>query len=229
MFARCCVSFVTLLLAVALNANSAFAAGSVTVKYRAFPGGAEILPPEVVTGTLTTTAAEHLYRKKAAFEFLFWNVTGKLPLTSPKLSDDPATTGTFATAWYLQTGGGGGCTPNCSVATWAFSLDDDAVIANTTPIASVTPGGLWTAPSTTVSTDTTSTVTIAARKTLSVPLEYFQSWLELPNTAVSGSNLTSAPEGSAEAVAFYRSLPSKPPLPGPCPKGPGGHVIPCHY
>jgi hypothetical protein len=220
------VSFVS---ALVLGAGVACAAGAVTVKYRVFPDGGNLLPPEIVKGSITDTAKENIIGGDGAkYEFLFWNEDGKLE-TGRKISyTPPGGTKDFLTAWYIKTGSGGQCAPNCAATTYAFSLTGDGVMTGVTPIASVTPAGLWTAPSTTVSTMTTSgPIMITARGSIvpPSPAATFDSWL--PGKDASGDKFTVQPETDAEAIAFYTE-PHRPPLPQPCPPPDNPHVN-CHF
>jgi hypothetical protein len=232
MFIRLCSSFAAVLFGVAISAGAAGAATKLEIKYKVFPAGTELLPATSVAGKFKTTAPANVYGSSPSgalltYEFLFWNVNGGTPQTSRKASDSSSGTGRFATAWYLQTGGGGGCKPNCAVATWAFSTTKDAVIANTTPVASVSPSGLWTSPSTTVSTMTTSSnVTVTALASLGASVSkysqktIFESWLELPGTPESGKSFSVGADTAPEAVAFYGTHAGLKPL---CPPDCGPH------
>jgi hypothetical protein len=216
----------------ALQTGIATAAGEVTVKYKVFPDGTELQPKQVIHGSVTETAKNPIpgSKKGVSFVFLFWDVDGTLN-TNTKMSDTPTGKGNFATAWYLkEKKGGGDCGTSCAVATWAFSLTDDKVMTGVTPIASVSPSGLWTSPSTSVSTVTSSAmVTITSRSSISppYPAAKFQSWQELPNTAVSGSSLSVSAKTDAEAIAFYKSPPHRP-IPQPCPPPDNPHMK-CPY
>jgi hypothetical protein len=232
MVGRLFPSFGALFLAIVLSGGAASAAGTWTVQYKLFPDGSQgALPNPLVTkGKFTTIAKRTLPGPpKVTYEFLFWNVNGVSTtsnLTERKLSEPAPPAGkNNATAWYLATGGGGKCAPNCSVATWAFSENQNAVIANTTPVASVSPSSLWSTPSTSVSTETSSpSVTIMARASLGVSPKFsplFQRWQELPKTKIAGSSLTVPADTSAEAIAFYRQLAAPPP--NPC----LGKPLPC--
>jgi hypothetical protein len=212
----------------ALNAGVAHAApGTVTVRYKVFPGGAQLLPPEVVKGSVTDTAKTTLYGKKSGvtYQFLFWNVNG-VPQTNAKMTDAPKAGATdFATAWYEKQGVGGKCAPSCAVATWAFSSTDDHVMKGVTPVKSVSPSGLWTSPSTSVSTMTSSpSVVITARPSIMPPYPgvTFQMWI---GPMPSGSTVTASANTDAEAIGFYKSPPRPPPKPGPCPTSNPD----CHY
>lgn len=217
---RFCTLFLALVLSIVLCGSSAFAAGKVVITYKPFPTGSpQLLPDETVFGPVWVTAPDHIHKivkkKPITYEFLFWDVGGSSG-TSRKVAVAPHGKDTFATAWYLQTGGGGSCTPNCSVTTWAFSLNKDMVISGVTPISSVTPPGLWTSPSTTVSTMTTSpSVMITARASLPplVPLPTFVQWLE-PATSFT---LTVSADTDGYGIALYRSV--MPPIKPHCPPG----------
>jgi hypothetical protein len=214
----------------ALSAGAANAAGKVTIKYRIFPGGGNLLPSEVVTGSVTDTAKASLPGTKpgVTYQFLFWNVDGDLNTNRKMSYTPPSGQPNFATAWYLKESGGGPACTTCAVGTWAFSLTDDKVMTGVTPIGSVSPSGLWTSPSTSASTMTSSpNVTVTARSSISppYPAATFQSWLELVNTPISGSSFTVPAKTDAEAIGFYKSPPRPPPKPGPCPKTEPD----CHY
>jgi hypothetical protein len=200
------------------------APGKVLVRYKLFPGGGELLPLVKVTGSFSTTAAT----LPGKYLFLFWNKNGA-PQTDAAVSDTPsAGTTDFVTAWYEKKGGGNTpCDPNCAVATWAFDSTNDHVMKGVTPVGSVLPSGLWTSPSTSVSTMTSSpSVTITSRATISPPFpaDTFQMWIA-PGLMTSGGAVTASPKIDAEAIGFYKTLPRKPPLPTPCPTP----TPDCHY
>jgi len=189
------------------------------------------MPPAIVT----PPTIQHASKNKSwvdtsktpnvthTYEFLWWNVNGGLDFNRKVGDNLPGST--FLTAWYIETGGGGPCAPNCSVTTYAFSITEDEVVSGTTPIASVTPPGLWTAPSTIVSTTTTSSsIVITARDTIpvppkTVPPEKFQYWLGLPppgTTPPPDVSFTVSAGSSGEEAACYLA-----------PNGPIVHVTPC--
>jgi hypothetical protein len=222
---------VSLVLGAVLSAGAAWA-GQLTVAWVQFPNGNPLVLTETVESPLKMTADEHLYQKGegpnnntlVTFEFLFWNKGGTIQ-TDRTIDDDPGNSDNFATAWYLETGGGGSCPPTCFVTTWAFSTKNNTLIANTTPIGSVEPSttpALWTPPSTSVSTSTKASkdVTINALDHLGDPKfgSVFQSWLVLsgkpPFKPSTGQSFTVPAYTSADAIAFYSSLP------GPCPQQP---------
>jgi hypothetical protein len=228
MGSRTWIAAVSFLSACVLSAGVACAAGAVTVKYRVFPDGGDLLPPEIVKGTITDTAKEKLVNGSATYQFLFWNEDGKLHPDRTVTYTPPGGTKDFLTAWYIQTSGGPPCAPNCAVSTYAFSLTDDGVMKGVTPISAVNIAGLWTSPSTTVSTTTTSgPIVITARASIvpPSPAATFDSWL--PRKEASGDTFTAQDGSDAEAIAFYTE-PKRPPLPQPCPPPDNPHVN-CHF
>jgi hypothetical protein len=201
-----------------LSVGTANAAGTeLKVQFKQFPNGNELFPVQIVKGTITATAPEHLYGTSPkgdliTYEFCFCNVGGTL-INSKKVTYTAPTGSTaFMTAWYLVTGGGPPC--DAKVTTYAFDVLADAVIVNsgtnvnTTPIASVT-GGVWTTPSTIVGTTTTppsSSCVITARTNIGPPLSMvFQNWLELPFTlGTTGVTFTVTPGTCADLVGLFR-------------------------
>ncbi|HMD02299.1 MAG TPA: hypothetical protein VKG44_04970, partial [Candidatus Baltobacteraceae bacterium] len=92
MLKRFSVSFLLLLLAVVLSASAASASGKIILRYRVFPSGKDLLPASSVGSPLKTTALKHLGKH----EFIFWDVTGRLPQTTQKLADFAPSGTTFA-------------------------------------------------------------------------------------------------------------------------------------
>ncbi len=211
--------------------------GRITVKYKKFPDGTELpgVPPVIVTGSTIQDASEYKYWVDGSntthkYEFLWWNANGTLEFNRKVGDNSTAGSNTFLTAWYIEKGGGGDCAPNCSVATWAFSITEDEVVTDTTPIASVSPPGLWTTPSTSVSTTTTSSsIVITARDTIpvppkTVPPEKFQYWLGLPpapgkTPPPTDVSFTVSAGSSGEEAACYQSPNARPPHITPCQSG----------
>jgi hypothetical protein len=219
------------ILAAVLSPGAALA-GQLTVKWVEFPKGNSLVLSETV-GSLKMTADEHLYQKGEGpnnntlltYEFLYWNKGGTIQ-TDRTIDDNPGDSDTFATAWYLETGGGQ-CAPNCFGTTWAFSSNDDGLIAGT-PIGSVSPSGLWTTPSTTFSTNASSIIMVDALNRLGpdpnkFPSPVFQSWLVLsgkpPIKPSTSQSFTVTPNTAPDAIAFYLSPPTLPPQPK-CPNPP---------
>lgn len=226
----CYTSVVSLVLGAVLSAGAA-RAGQLKVTWVEFPAGNSLVLTETVGAPLKMKADEYLYQKSGqdalvTFEFLFWNKGGSVQ-TDRTIDDDPGGSDSFATAWYLKTGSGGDCPPNCFVTTWAFSVKENTVIADT-PIASVQPNAtpaLWTTPSTIVSTSTTASkdVTINALDQFGGKYGFvFNSWLVLsgkPPFKPSTSQSFMVPAyTSPYAIAFYDLLPGPPPcVHKPCP------------
>lgn len=216
-------SFASVVFASVIALSAGFAqAGTVTIKYRVFPDGSNILPPEVVTGSVKDTAKATLYSKTSgvAYEFLFWNIGGRLNL-DPTINYTPPKKD-FATAWYLQTGSGPGspCQPNCAVATWAFTLSGDRVLKGVTPIGSVTPASAWTSGSTSVST-MGGPVTVTAADTVTSPAgaQQFVKWVVLAGKAVPGKSFSVPAQTNSDDIGFFRLEPAGPtkPIYPPCP------------
>jgi hypothetical protein len=143
--------------------------------------------PDLITGTTGTV-----------YEFLFWDIAGHLHTQRTATFTAPAHQAALAaTAWYLQTGGGPCTIPTgcpTGVTAYGFSLVEDAALAGT-PIASVTPSSAWTAPSATVWTTTSVTMTATN------PLEFVR-WLARDATAT-GVQLAVGAGVSTIAIAFY--------------------------
>ena len=144
--------------------------------------------------TLTAPASIPGTTTGAAYAFLFWDIDGHLFTHRRATFYAPAHAAAFfATAWYLQTGGSGGPGPT-AVTTYGFSLITDRTLPGT-PIASVAPSSAWTAPSASVSTTTSVTITAAN------PLDFLR-WLAADATAT-GTQLAVGSGISTTAIAFY--------------------------
>jgi hypothetical protein len=217
---RSCTTFFASLFALTVSAAAAGAATSVS--YQQFPSGRPLLPKDVSGSPFKTVAKEYLYGTSPSgtitYKFLFWDKNSKLQ-TARKLDLHKGD----ATAWYVEEGGGS-CTPmvNCSVGTWEFSLKANHVVAGATPIGSVSVPGLWTPPSTSVSTTTTAakTIAISARSATHtghfIDPSGFVDWLMLGAKAPTPGISFSVPAGgSAEAIGFYTTPASA--SPPPCP------------
>ena len=126
--------------------------------YQLVPGSqvTEVAPPQVFgPGTPQPT-----------YSFLFWNITSDIRTTASMSFTAPSDTSTFdVTAWYIPSGPVGPPGPPI-VSTYAFSLNQDKVIAGT-PIGSVTPPGTWAGPpATTVSTTSSASPSRSPRSCL---------------------------------------------------------------
>jgi hypothetical protein len=192
------------------------------VTLRAFPSGTPI--PNTLAGTVQLqpgtpvllSAPLQVYgpgTPQPAYGFVFWNTTTDIR-TTPTLSfTAPNDTSTIhVTAWYFPQGGScRSCPPGTGVSTYAFSLNDDAVISDT-PIASVTPAGTWSgAPSRTVSTTTSPNPVVITARPLITGSGLFHNWLQFGSGSVSGSTLTVPSRGASLAIAFFGI-----PVPDPC-------------
>jgi hypothetical protein len=80
------------------------------------------------------------------YEFMFWNVDATPYATEEVNFETLCTSASTATAWFVEKGSGSG--PS-QIDTWAFSLNQNGVIPNQTPIQSVT-NGTWAGGSSTV-------------------------------------------------------------------------------
>jgi hypothetical protein len=204
-----------------LGASSAICeAGSnnLTVNSLSFPNG-QVLPegienvvvPEGGCGVATVTADQSFVSSTGVtYEFLFWNIDATPYTTAEVNFETLCSSASTATAWFLATGPGSGPP---QVDTWAFSLNDNGVIPNTTPIQSVTNGKWSGSSSTVVYTTGTEPVTITAIPKI-VGYGRFTGWEEIsvpPSPLATGSTLTVPADGSAWAIAFYGI-----PVPNPC-------------
>ncbi len=196
----------------------------------AVPGGLAGSIPVSGGASITLRAPAYLYQPATppatggtVYEFIFWDVNSILVTTAKAKIATPAGGGVVgAVAWYLPVcavGPCGGSGPT-AVATWAFSLTADKVLAGT-PIASVTPASAWTSPGTSVSTATA--VDIAAAfcfgTCTTTSWTTFSSWFAFGgagSVTITGGDLKVAAGASPYAIAFYRHG-SYHPIPTPCP------------
>lgn len=190
-----------------------------TVNSLAFPSG-QVLPegiekvvvPEGGCGVATVTADPSFVSSNGvAYEFIFWNIDAT-PYTTTEVSFKTLCTSvSTATAWFLPTGGGGIGLPQ--VDTWAFSLNHNGVIPNTTPIQSVTNGTWSGGSSTVVYTTGSEAVTITAVPKIS-KYGRFTGWERIgfpPGPVTTGSAFTVPADSFAWAIGFYGI-----PVPDPC-------------
>lgn len=198
--------------------SSAFAASSgptITLASRSFPSGNVI--PSQLTGTLhpqpgapqTLTAPD----LSPNYAFLFWNLTTDVQTTPSVTFNAPTDSSSIlVTAWYVAVSP---CTQPClsgtGVSTYAFSLNNDAVIP-ATPIASVTPAGAWAGGTATSVSTTTSQTSVAISARTSIGGDgLFHNWLNFGSGSVASSTLTVPYQGASTAVAFFGI-----PVPDPC-------------
>ena len=185
---------------------------NMTLSYRQFPAGNVLLDMGVIPvnsgAAVSLSAFPSFTDADGTFGFIFWD-------TEVSIGSDPAVSftapgGDFAVdAWYVPEGGPGGGGPGVSAT--AFSVNEHKVIPGT-PIAAVTPAGAWSgAPSTTVSTTTSSDPVAITALAKMVPEGLFLRWLQFGNGTFSGAVLTVPPNGASEAIAFYAI-----PDPDPC-------------
>jgi hypothetical protein len=182
----------------------------------AFPSGAVLETLDVndqCLNPVTETAPATLSVGGVTYEFLFWNIDAKRD-TAATVTFKPGCGVNNAFVWYLGLGSGCPPTERCpsGVPTWAFSLNQNAVIAKTTPIEEVWPSGAWTGPpSTFVSTDISpESVTIEARPKID-GYGRFADWQLLPSESISAREFRVTAGSSAYAIAFYGY-----PDPDPC-------------
>ena len=170
-------------------------------------GSIPVKPGGLVTLDAPKQVVELTKPDPTKYDFLFWHanriVVGVPVVTFTAPSDDSKF---FATAWYQKEGTGVGGEPH--VATVAFSLDRDDVIADT-PIAAVTPAGAWTGPPSTVVSTTAGAVSITAKALIDGAGE-FTAWLAFGGTALS-KVLSVAAKTSSLAIAVFGI-----PQPDPC-------------
>ena len=196
---------------------------TMTQSCRLFPTGDPVPDTALETIALkggasdTLEAPYELTDASTSYVFLFWNVdasatpmheTGGTPDAEQKVtfkapSDDSAFA---ATAWYLETGGGGGT----GGSVWAFSLNKDEVVANS-PIASISPASAKTGPNSFSTTSSPDTVEVTAPGLIGGD-GLFKQWLQFEGDARVKGELLTVPEGGATAaIAFYGI-----PVPDPC-------------
>lgn len=188
---------------------------NLTVSALSFPSGAplpegiaSVVVPEGGCGVASVTADPSFVDASGnLYEFMFWNIDAT-PYAGEEVNFQTlCTSASTATAWFLVTGPGGG---SPQVDTWAFSLNHNGVIPNTTPIQSVT-NGTWAEGSTVVYTTGTAPVSITAIPKIA-GYGRFTDWQQVPDSPLqSGSTLTFKAGSSAWEIAFYGI-----PVPDPC-------------
>jgi hypothetical protein len=135
------------------------------------------------------------------YGFLFWNVGGAVSTGLTATGTMPAGDSVL-TAWYAAIGGGGG---GAGVTTYAFSVGQDVVVADT-PIAAVTPAAAWAGGNATAVSTTAAAgpVTISARNAVpGAPGESFDEWFQYGTGTPAGIQLTVPNGGASLAIASY--------------------------
>ena len=193
---------------------------TMVLSFKQFPSGDPVpnalaaTIPVAEGGSVTLTAPAQVFGSSSSgpsFGFAFWNAGAAIAATPTTTFTAPG--GTFdATAWYFPEGGPGGPGGQPAVSTFAFSTNQDKVLAGTTPIASVTPSGAWAGPpATAVSTTTSPSPVAITASPLIAGSGLFKTWLTFGAGSATGKVLTVPANGSSIAIAFY-ALPS----PDPC-------------
>ena len=140
------------------------------------------------------------------YEFVFWNINA-IPYAETSVTFQPICGEyNYAVALYIQLSGCSSsevCPPPTTDTTYAYSLNDNKIIAGKTPIASATSG--WTAGSTVVTTPST----IEAFPEMA-PYGKFKGWDILLGSFTSSSSLTLSTPGNY-VFALYGF-----PSPDPC-------------
>jgi hypothetical protein len=201
-------------------------ASTMTLSYLWFPTAGTTVPagtsvpclgsttvPNVMPGTTSTNMAPmKVYCDVAGqpmpvgFTFLFWNAAAVLEPNLSAPCTAPSDNSNFScTAWYVEDVGG----PATLVTTYAFSLNQNQVLAGQTPIATVTPTSAQTSP--TMASTAMSAVQILA-KTQIGGFGRWKSWVQFGgNVMIAGSTISAPLKGGGQAIAFYGV-----PVPDPC-------------
>ncbi len=185
--------------------------GSLIKEYRVFPTGDTFKATETINNiadgtSVTVNDPGPFYEAPPAnsgldycvYTRLFWNAAGAIgSAASVNVTVKGSTT---VTCWYQHgcSPGGGGTT----ITTYAFDVDANAVMAGVTPIGSVTPGGLWNSPSTTVTVSNSATIAIDAKD--SIGAEPFTKWMVFGSGSPSGDDVVIPPGGGGFYIAFYQ-------------------------
>jgi len=221
-----------LVLAIVLLASIAASSQTVTVNYKVFNGApGEVLAPfSIFQGTpgknIILGAPKQILvqdpanpTKPKTYTFLFWVVPGPPlangwfasggPTTNTEVAFKVPSGGAHTSAWYELVGP---CSAPPCESIFAFSEDDDKRMSGT-PIASVTPSGLWNPNQTPnyVNESNTNPVVITAKP--SMESKKFHLWLQFSTAAISGNTLTVPVKQTTVAIAFYHTYNLPPP---PC-------------
>ncbi len=190
---------------------------NLTVNALSFPSGAtlaegiaSVVVPEGGCGVATVTADPSFVDAYGnLYKFMFWNVDATPYAPEEVNFQTLCTSPSTASAWFLEIGTGPPGSPQ--IDTWAFSLNHNGVIPNTTPIQSVTNGTWAGGSSTVVYTTGTAAGTITALPKIA-GYGRFTDWQQIPDGPLqSGSTLSFEAGGSAWEIAFYGI-----PVPDPC-------------
>jgi len=229
-----------LALAVLLLASTAASSQTVTVNYKVFGGAkGEVLAPfsvfQATPGKVIILGAPKQIvvqdtaspTKPKTYAFLFWEVPSAPPVAGSWVVPGGPTTNTEAifkvppggahtSAWYQLVGDP--CTVKCGPPmsyVSAFAEDDDEPITGT-PVASVTPAGLWpVGPSDHYVKTSNKEVAITANA--SMQNKKFHLWLPVSSASASGDKLKVAAQDKAGSpanvgvgIAFYSAGPTPP-------------------
>ena len=184
--------------------------GSLIREYRVFPSGNTFKSTETVNniadGTSVTlfdagpfyeTPPPNSNYDYCVHTLLFWNVGGAISSGSSANVTIQGTT--VVTGWYQYSCSPGGNGP--SITTYAFDADANANMAGTTPIGSVTPSGLWTPGSNSVTPPTSGDVTIDAKN--SIGASKFVRWLVFGAGTLSSDDVVIPANSGGFYVAIY--------------------------
>ena len=194
----------------------------VNVTYQSFPTPANPTG-QVLNGNKISSGCESsIADTYSGYEFLFWDNQGTISFNSTVDICVGSTSG-VATAWYIETGGGGSCPPTCYLTTLAFSIDHNELLVSSTdplvfgtPISLVTPNSpvVWAAPSNTVNT-IYGPESISAASALAFPpysAEPFRFWQQLGTSTETpiGGVYQATQNSTAWVIAFYGPDPCQP-------------------
>jgi hypothetical protein len=183
--------------------------GSLVKEYRVFPTGETFKPTETVNNITNGTSVtisdpgpfyeappEESEYDYCLYSRVFWNAAGSIK--SGGSVNVTIQGNTVVTCWYqhgCSPGGGGN-----AITTFAFDVAQNSVMAGVTPIGSVTPGGLWTSPATSV-TPSNQIITIDAKDTIgSIP---FSKWMAFGSGSPAGDDVIIPAGGGGFYIAFY--------------------------
>lgn len=191
--------------------------GSLVREYRVFPSGDTFKPTETINNidegtTITLHDPGPIYEAPptdtdydyCVYNRAFWNIAGTIKTgASVNATIKGVTT---ATCWYTY-----GCSPGFgenAITCYAFDVAANVNLAGTTPISSVVPAGLWTAPDNSVMPSTSGSITIDAKDAIgSTP---FSKWLLFGTGTASGDDVVIPANGGGFYVAFYAKPKSSP-------------------
>ncbi len=169
----------------------------------ALPGGfdANVMPDTPVTLTAVPTISQASPTQpgvQLTYNFLFWNVKDSQESAVSKnqtVTKQVGNSAVTASAWYYQTGPGGGS----GIGVWAFSEVQDMILA-ASPIEQTVPATAQLGPN-----SVSNAVAVAIHALQTIGTEVFDTWSVFGDGTPAGRILSVPKSGSTWGIANYRA------------------------